>query len=78
MISQKYEAAGYTMPTIVFWKVNVIKMENNPVKFDAENVVLVSGFSPSILKSVLSGDIMSPERVMMKTINDIRYAKIIV
>ncbi|MFA5722976.1 MAG: DUF2828 family protein [Candidatus Pacearchaeota archaeon] len=78
MISQKYEAAGYTMPTIVFWKVNVIKMENNPVKFDKTGAALISGFSPAILKSVLGGDILSPERVMLRTINDPRYSKIII
>lgn len=77
MISEKYRAAGYTRPNVVFWKVNSISSGNNPVKFDQSGAALISGFSPAILKSVLSGDILSPERVMLKTINDPRYSKVI-
>ncbi|HRW20573.1 MAG TPA: DUF2828 family protein [Bacteroidales bacterium] len=78
MISEKYRAAGYTRPGIVFWKVNSIASGNNPVKFDTTGAALISGFSPAILKSVLGGDILSPERVMLKTINDPRHSKVIV
>jgi hypothetical protein len=38
----------------------------------------ILNFSPAILKSVLNGDITSPERVMLKTINDPRYSKVII
>jgi hypothetical protein len=34
---------------------------------------LISGFSPSILKSILGGDEMTPESIMMKTIDTERY-----
>jgi hypothetical protein len=37
---------------------------------------LISGFSPSILKSVLGGDEMTPMSIMLKTINNERYSKI--
>lgn len=74
MIRRKYEAAGYTVPNIVFW--NIMAASNVPVKFNERGVALVSGFSPSILKSVLSGDMedMTPKGVMMKTIMHERYA----
>jgi hypothetical protein len=73
MIARKYEAAGYTMPQVVFWNLNAA--DNVPVKFNAKGVALVSGFSPSIVKSVLSADLedFTPEQIMLKTIMSERY-----
>jgi hypothetical protein len=73
MIARKYEAAGYTVPQIVFWNLNAA--DNVPVKFNAKGVALVSGFSPSIVKSVLSADLedFTPEQIMLKTIMSERY-----
>jgi hypothetical protein len=74
MIRHKYEAAGYKVPAIVFWNINAA--DNVPVKHDASGVALVSGFSPSIMKSVLSADMdqFTPEGIMMNTIMSDRYA----
>ena len=74
MIRHKYEQAGYKVPAIVFWNLNAA--DNVPVKHDASGVALVSGFSPSIVKSVLSADMeqFTPEGIMMKTIMNERYA----
>jgi hypothetical protein len=75
MIAKKYESAGYTMPKIVFW--NLQSRHNNfPVQAKDENTALVSGFSPTILKSILTGDSMNPVNVMLKTINVDRYSVI--
>lgn len=73
MIKRKYEAAGYEMPAIVFWNLN--SKDNVPVKANAKKVALVSGFSPSIMKSVLSADTekFTPEGIMMQTIMNPRY-----
>ena len=73
MIRHKYETAGYKVPAIVFWNLN--SADNVPVKHDASGVALVSGFSPSIVKSVLSADMdeFTPEGIMMKTIMSDRY-----
>ncbi len=73
MIKRKYEDAGYTVPQIVFWNLNAA--DNVPVKFNAKGVALVSGFSPSIVKSVLSADLedFTPEQIMLKTIMSERY-----
>ena len=55
MIRNEYEKSGYIMPTVVFW--NLHERGNNiPVKFDERGVVLVSGFSPSIMTAILGGD----------------------
>ena len=73
MIRSKYESAGYTIPNVVFWNLNA--KDNVPVKFNEAGVALVSGFSPAILKSVLSGnmDNLTPVGIMMKTLLNPRY-----
>jgi hypothetical protein len=69
-----YAQAGYTMPKIVFWNL-ASRDANVPVSFRDQNVALVSGFSPAILKAVLSGNLedFTPESVMMTTVMDERY-----
>jgi hypothetical protein len=71
-IKDMYAQAGYEMPGIIFWNVNG-RLGNVPVKANTINTALVSGFSPSIIRSVLGGDELSPLTVMMKTINADRY-----
>jgi hypothetical protein len=75
MIQRKYSEAGYNMPTIIFWNVNG-RFGNVPANFKTKNVGLVSGFSPSILKSILQGSIDTPESLMLRTINSERYEAI--
>ena len=73
MIANKYKQAGYEMPKIVFW--NLQSRHNNfPVQAKDANTALVSGFSPTILKSILTGDAMNPVNVMLKTLNTERYS----
>lgn len=74
MISRKYETAGYTVPQIVFWNLN--SKGNVPVSYNSKGAALVSGFSPSIMKSVLKADMeeFTPRGIMLKTIMDDRYA----
>ncbi len=73
MIERKYADAGYEVPKIVFWNLNA--KDNVPVKFDKTGTALVSGFSPSIVKSVLAGDLdnFTPEAIMLKTVMADRY-----
>lgn len=67
-----FESAGYELPTVVFWNLNA-RPGNNPVKFDTAGVALVSGFSPSVLEAVLSGEDVDPVQVMLRTIDSPRY-----
>jgi hypothetical protein len=73
MIARKFEAAGYTLPKIVFWNLN--SHDNVPVKYDTRGVALVSGFSPAIMKAVLSGDTdqFTPDAIMRKAVMVPRY-----
>jgi hypothetical protein len=77
MIESMYEEAGYTIPDIIYWNLNA-EGGNFPVEFDKEGTALVSGFSPSILKSLLGGKDMTPESILMDTVNDERYSVITV
>jgi hypothetical protein len=73
MIERKYSQAGYDLPQVVFWNLN--SGDHVPVKSDKSGAALVSGFSPSVLKGILSADPMefTPEGVMKKTIMNSRY-----
>lgn len=74
MISQKYQAAGYELPKVVFWNLNAA-YGNTPVKFDKTGVALVSGFSPAVAQGILSGDMddFTPEAIMLQTVMKPRY-----
>lgn len=71
-IKDLYAQVGYQMPAIVFWNVNG-RLGNVPVKANTPNTALVSGFSPSILTSILNGKDLSPISVMMETIGNSKY-----
>jgi len=71
MIREKFNDAGYELPNIIFWNLN--SYGDVPVAFDEDGTALISGFSPSILKSVLAGDEMTPLSIMMETIGSSRY-----
>ena len=73
MIERKYAEAGYTVPNIVFWNLNA-RQGNVPVKYDKKGVALVSGFSPSIMTSILAAEDLDPVSVMLNTLNSPRYA----
>ena len=73
MVGRKFADAGYAMPKIVFWNLNA--HDNVPAKFNEQNVALISGFSPAIMKSVLCGDLdqFTPDAIMRKAVMIDRY-----
>ncbi len=70
-----YEAAQYPMPKIVFWNLNALS-KNFPVSFDEQGTALISGFSPVILKQLLTNGSFDPVSIMRRTIDVERYEKI--
>ena len=74
----KYAEAGYALPEIVFWNLR----SNSTCDFVADSktkgVTMVSGFSPSVLSKVLSGDDLSPESTLRQVLQDPRYARVLV
>lgn len=68
-----FSEAGVKMPTLVFWNVNS-KEKTFPATDLDTNVVLVGGFSPAILKTVLGFDLSkTAEDVVLETIMNSRY-----
>ena len=76
MIEREYSKAGYTMPKLVYWNLHSRNDANKPVKFDKNGTALVSGFSPSLLTSLLAGKEMTPYSMMMQVIGSERYAAV--
>lgn len=72
-IARQYTNAGYTVPNVAFW--NLHAHDNTPAKFNTKGVALISGFSPAIMKSVLSGNLeqFSPASIMLDAIMIDRY-----
>lgn len=71
-IEKEYAAAGYKVPQVVFWNLNG-RAGNSPVTYNKVGAALVSGFSPSIVKSVLGGKEMTPISIMLETVMVQRY-----
>jgi hypothetical protein len=73
-IENRYKAAGYQLPRLVFW--NVCSRTNTiPVTQNDLGVALVSGFSVNTLKMVM-GDSLDPFELLVKTLNTERYSPI--
>lgn len=75
MARRMYEKAGYKLPQVVFWNLNA-RVGKMPVQFDESGTAIISGCSPSILKSVLDGSVLNPREVMLKTVMSERYEPI--
>ncbi|MBS4462317.1 DUF2828 family protein [Aerococcaceae bacterium zg-B36] len=65
-VKNKFESAGMKLPEVVFWNVNARAIRFPVSKH--ENVKLVSGFSPNILKGVMENNLDSAESFMLKTL----------
>jgi hypothetical protein len=63
----KWVKAGYKKPQIVFW--NMHSYSGQPARAGSKDTAMISGFSPAILKTVLSNSGMDPVKVMMETIS---------
>lgn len=60
---QKFEALGYTMPRLIFWNVSVYAHNTIPLQVHPSGVILVSGFSKSIVDMVVSRE-LNPETAL--------------
>lgn len=69
-IAKKWIAAGYELPHLIFWNVNS-HQENIPMIGNGY-VSYVSGFSPSIFQSIMTGK--TGYDLMMDALNKERYA----
>jgi hypothetical protein len=70
-IKDRWTAAGYTMPEIVFWNVNS-RTQTIPVTSNEAGVILVSGFSVNNVNMILSGKI-DPWTALKSVLDSERY-----
>lgn len=76
LVDISYSAAGYTRPNIVFW--NLAATSDAPTTIDQAGTAMVSGFSPSLMKTLLNNPKnMHPMQIMLDTVNQPRYTPII-
>jgi hypothetical protein len=71
---KKFAAKGYTLPKVIFWNVNA-RNAQSPVRFDEAGTALVSGFSPGLVKNVVSVnfDRFTPYALALDVVNAKRY-----
>lgn len=70
-ISNRYAAAGYKLPKLIFWRVDG-KTGAMPVIENEMGVALMSGYSPSVIKALYS-DKTDPYQILLDVINNPRY-----
>ena len=73
-IRNKYENAGYEMPTVVFWNVNS-RNTQSPITIDERGAVLIGGCSPVVLKYAL-GQVTTPMQMVLNITESDRYKNI--
>ena len=71
-ISKAFKNAGYVLPKLIFWNVNSRTKAVPVTPNDGFPCALVSGFSPSIVKMVMSNE-ADPYSVVVNAIMDKRY-----
>lgn len=70
---QKFDAAGYKMPLLVFWNVDARDNMKAPMNLDQRGFLNVSGFSPSVFKALMDNEILDAYQMMLKVLDDDRY-----
>ena len=72
-IARKWAAYGYQMPKLVYWNVQC-RQNNIPQDLGNGRVSYVSGMSPSIFQTIMTGK--TGYELMMAKLNDARYSVI--
>lgn len=62
-MKEKYIEAGYEMPIIIYWNVRASECGMFQDTFEGENCCMVSGYSPSLFKSIIEGTTYETEVV---------------
>ena len=74
IFTERYAEHGYKLPRLVFWNI-CSRTGTIPVKENDLGVALVSGFSPSIAKMVLSNS-TDPFECLLEQLNSDRYSAV--
>ncbi len=71
VFAKKYQSYHYQLPRLVFWNINS-RTGTIPIRENKLGVALVSGFSPAVVKMVLSNSV-DPYQCLLEQINAERY-----
>ena len=71
-IKKMYDESEYQRPEIVFWNVNG-SSQDFPVQVNENGVCLISGFSTSILKNLLSDEPLDCMNILRNCLDNTRY-----
>lgn len=74
LFAERYAEYGYKLPRLVFWNI-CSRTGTIPVKENDLGVALVSGFSPAVVKMVLSNS-TDPLECLLEQINSERYSAV--
>lgn len=75
-IKDKYTTTGYNMPQIIYWNLRG-NTDDVPVKYGENGVILLGGFSVSVLNVLLCGDIPDMWGVVRLILDNERYARVV-
>jgi hypothetical protein len=75
-IKRKYQESGYTLPTIIFWNLSG-NIRHSPCEPNENGVIMISGFSPVILKILMKNGFFSTKLFIQSIIESPRYLPII-
>lgn len=76
-IAREFQNVGYTMPHLVFWNVDA-RNAQFPMSMDERGFQMVSGCSPSIFASTMSGQSITAYDLMVEVLNSERYQQVVV
>lgn len=72
LMKNKFETAGIEMPQLVFWNLRG-NTGDFPVRHDDKGVVLMSGYSPSLMNGLLEGKDVTPMDILRNVLDNKRY-----
>jgi len=71
-----FEEVGYTFPQLIFWNVMAAPSKEYPIK-QTDNALLLSGYSPVILKYIYKNEMVSPLELVYEVVNAERYSQVV-
>ena len=93
IMRDKFERAGYKLPALVYWNVRASNCGMFHQTVGGEDCCMVSGYSPSLFKSIIQGttyeevvkedgtktvkEVVDPINVMLATLNNSRYDRVV-
>lgn len=71
----KFEAAGYTIPKVIYWNCNAWVTDTHSATAE-DDVQFISGQSASAFKTLIRGRTLSAYELMLSALNDEQYSEV--